>query len=501
MEILEVLQFPWAIRALIAASLVGVLCGTLGVFIVLRNMSLIGDALAHAILPGIVIAFVLVGYSTLGFFIGAVAAGLLTAVAITWIQHNSNTKNDAAIGIAFTTMFAIGVMGISSLSKNEGVHLDLKDFLFGNILGVSDQDLIMTSLVTIVTLSAILLFYRPLFATTFQITVARTMGISVRFMHYFLMLLLSFAVVASLRTVGVILVVAMLITPAATALLLAKRLPKVILISGLIGLLTAITGFVIAILFQTTPGPAMTVCGASFYLLALIFAPDNGLLSKLLKKRAMRRQIVEEDLLKHAMKSGYNADDWIRQLQLPGTNMKKYLQLLSKKGMLIKREDNWELTDRGREKAGDIIRAHRLWETYLVEMAGMKEDHIHEEAENAEHWLPAEVLDDVEQILGYPEKDPHGSPIPPKGGWTSAHFLWNYNEGTQIKLHPRPYHDDASRWIEATDLDVKSAVTIADKTDSGLTLSQGNKKIKVDKQLATHIMVLLEDYSSSGEPI
>src|SRR5690606_23290049 len=109
MDFTEVLQYPWAYRALIASCLVGLLCGSLGVFIVLRNMALIGDALAHAILPGIVVAFVLVGYSTLAFFIGAVAAGLITAVAITWIQHSSNTKNDAAIGIAFTAMFAIGV--------------------------------------------------------------------------------------------------------------------------------------------------------------------------------------------------------------------------------------------------------------------------------------------------------------------------------------------------------------------------------------------------------
>src|SRR5690606_5685571 len=145
-------------------------------FIVLRNMALIGDALAHAILPGIVVAFVLVGYSTLAFFIGAVAAGLITAVAITWIQHSSNTKNDAAIGIAFTAMFAIGVIGISRISRNEGVHLDLKDFLFGNILGVSDQDLMLTGTVAVFTIMALLVFYRPLFATTFQSTIAHTMG-------------------------------------------------------------------------------------------------------------------------------------------------------------------------------------------------------------------------------------------------------------------------------------------------------------------------------------
>ena len=139
------LQEPWAFRALIASAMVGISCGVLGCFIVLRNMALIGDALAHAILPGVVVAFVLVGYSTIGFFAGSVIAGLLSAVFITWIQHNVKTKNDAAIGIVFTAMFSIGVIGISWISKNEGVHLDLKDFLFGNILGISNEDIYLTT--------------------------------------------------------------------------------------------------------------------------------------------------------------------------------------------------------------------------------------------------------------------------------------------------------------------------------------------------------------------
>src|SRR5688500_20215888 len=130
-------------------------------------MSLIGDALSYAILPGVVVAFVILGYNTLGFFFGSVAAGLLSAVIITWIQQNVKTKNDAAIGIVFTAMFSIGVIGISSISRT-GVHLDLKDFLFGNVLGVSNEDLIMTGVVMVMVILSIILFYRYLFASTFQ---------------------------------------------------------------------------------------------------------------------------------------------------------------------------------------------------------------------------------------------------------------------------------------------------------------------------------------------
>ena len=157
-ELFSILQETWAVRALLASSMVGVMCGILGCFIVLRNMSLVGDALAHAILPGVVVAFLLVGYSALAFFTGSVLAGLFTAVGITWIQHRVNTKNDAAIGIVFTAMFSLGVIGISYISRNQGVHLDLKDFLFGNVLGVADTDLLLTAMVTVYVVISIIVF-------------------------------------------------------------------------------------------------------------------------------------------------------------------------------------------------------------------------------------------------------------------------------------------------------------------------------------------------------
>ena len=144
-ELLGVLSEEWAVRALIASSLVGIMCGVVGSFMVLRNMSLIGDALSHAILPGIFVAFVVLGYSSTGFFIGTLAAALLSAVLMTWLQEKINTKNDAIMGIIFTVMFSLGVIGISYLNNQQGVHLDLQDFLFGTVLGVNNLSLIHIS--------------------------------------------------------------------------------------------------------------------------------------------------------------------------------------------------------------------------------------------------------------------------------------------------------------------------------------------------------------------
>ena len=400
-----------------ASSLVGLMCGVLGCFIVLRNMSLIGDALSHAVLPGIFFAFLLVGYSTLGFFIGSTVAGLVTAVAISWIQQNVKTKNDAAIGIIFTAMFSIGIMGISWLNQSEGVHLDLKDFLFGNVLGISNEDIFLTAGICLYTLVCVVMFYRYLFVTTFQPTIAETMGISAKTIHYFLMLLLSFAIVASLRTVGVILVVAMLITPAATALLLSDQLKKVIFISGLIGILSAVIGLLVSIIFNTTPGPAMTLCATAFYFMAVLLSPTQGLLFKYNQNRIERKRIIREDILRQVIKKrGLNTpvSELTEQLNLPESTITETISVMAKSDLLAINRDGIILTEAGISKAEQLVRAHRLWETYQVRKMGLDSDQIHNEADQIEHFLSEELLDEIDQELGFPTKDPHDSPIPNK---------------------------------------------------------------------------------------
>lgn len=416
-SLFEILSEVWAIRAIIASSMVGLMCGVLGCFIVLRNMSLVGDALAHAILPGVVIAFLLVGYSALAFFAGAVVAGLVTAFLITWIQQRVRTKNDAAVGIVFTSMFSLGVILISRIARNDGVHLDLKDFLFGYALGVSDTDLLLTGLVMFYVLLSVAVFYRYLFASTFQDVVAQTMGIPVKLLHYFLMLLLSFAVVASLQTVGVILVVAMLITPAATALLLSQRLGRVLLIAGFIGMLSAIFGMVVAVWLNTPPGPAMALVATGFYLLTVVFAPRRGLVAKAWYRTQRRRLTVKEDILKRVFRQNqkHGSADAKRireELDLGRPAWNRQISGLRAKGLMDKTE--LRLTDGGKLLALKMVRAHRLWETYLNQEVGLTPDQIHVEAERLEHLLTDEMLDRVDEELGYPEMDPHGSKIPEK---------------------------------------------------------------------------------------
>ena len=491
-ELFEMFAQPFALRALLASLMVGVMCGILGCFIVLRNMALIGDALSHAILPGVVIAFMIFGYSTLGFFIGSVIAGLLAAVFITWIQQKIQTKNDAAIGIVFTAMFSLGVMGISWISKEQAVHLDLKDFLFGNVLGVSDEDLYLTLGITIYVVLSVILFYRYLFISTFQPVIAQTMGISIKLIHYFLMLLLSFAVVASLRTVGVILVVAMLITPASTALLISNRLKQVIALSAIIGMLTAVSGLVLAIVFDTTPGPAMAVVATVLYLLVALLSPKKGLIFSYFRSQRLKRRIRMEDILKQSIrlqeKGRLSVAQLMEELEIEKGLLMRLLRKLAKKDLLEMQENTIKLHESGIQKANRLVRAHRLWETYLVDQIGLNEGQIHEEAEKYEHLLTEDILDEVDEQLGFPTTDPHGSPIPTRAG-LPLQSLWQLKIDTPAAISQTQTTQLIAADLWRLGLVPGAPILLLEKGNDGVTMEVQGKKIEVSKTLAKKINI------------
>ena len=490
LDLFQQFQELYIQRALLASSMVGLMCGVLGCFIVLRNMALIGDALAHSVLPGVVVAFILVGHNPLAFFIGSVVAGLATSVGITWIQHNSRTKNDAAIGIVFTAMFAIGVIGISKISRRPGVHLDLNDFLFGDVLGVANEDLYLTAVVLVYVLISVVAFYRYLFVATFQPIIAETMGISVKTIHYFLMLLLSFAVVASLKSVGLILVVAMLITPASTALLLSNRLHWVVFISGIIGLVSAVLGLVVAIVLDFTPAPTMAVVATLIYLLTVFFAPRKGVFSRYLQQRNLQRKIQFEDILKQAFslqqESNLNTTNLLGKLGFSKKIFQQHLKRLKNKGLVDAKE--LRLTQEGKEEAKRLVRAHRLWETYLVNQVGLTEDQIHEAAEKYEHLLTDEILDEVDATLGFPMLDPHGSPIPTKRGLPD--FPLSHLDLTKVARIAKDQNSEyiyAKLWQLGLIPDTNFSVLQKDETD--ILIEQNGKQIQISQDLARRVNV------------
>lgn len=486
-DLLNTLSTEWALRALITSMMVGATCGLIGCFIVLRNMSLIGDALSHSILPGIYFSFILVGYSTMGFFVGSVIAGILTAIFITWIQQNVQTKNDAAIGIVFTAMFSIGVMGISRLNNTQGNHLDLKDFLFGNVLGISTEDIVLSGIVLAYTLLSIAIFYRYFFLTTFQPIIGETMGISTKTIHYFLMLMLSFAVVAALRSVGVILVVAMLITPASTALLLSNDLKKILGISAILGILASFLGLIIAILYDTTPGPAMVLVSTFIFLFTALFSPLKGKIPIWWRQRLQIQKIIQEDIIKYLNKNNNMDHATIASsLNLPVSKVQDNIRKLMNDSIIT---SNGLLSVAGKQKAEELVRAHRLWETYQVKSMGMANDQIHDDAERLEHHLTNAELDEIDSKLGYPDLDPHGSPIPKKNN-VPLNALINLKPRKSAKISPQQQNDEIESELWELGILPNTNFTVIDLSENGVNIKIQNKSFFIKSDLAKNILTI-----------
>ncbi len=266
-------------RALVAALIVGVVCSVLGCFVVLRAMAFLGDALAHAILPGVAISYLLKA----NLLAGALVAALLVALGINVISRKSVIKEDTAIGVLFAAALALGVVLISTANS---YAVDLTHILFGSVLGVTTGDLLLTGSLALVVLVALFLFYKELLLASFDPILAHTLKRRPGLLDGLLLILLALTVVVSLGTVGVGLVSALLVTPAATASLLTRRLPTMMLVSASIGAVSSVLGLFASYYLNVASGAAIVLVATAFFLLAFVFAPHRGLLArKLLARR------------------------------------------------------------------------------------------------------------------------------------------------------------------------------------------------------------------------
>ena len=271
----DVMEFSFLQRALVTSIVIGVICGVIGCFIVLRGLSLMGDAISHAVLPGVAISYML----GINFFYGAALFGLLAALGIGFINQNSNIKNDSAIGIVFSAFLALGVLLVAKAQS----AIDLTEVLFGNVLTVKGEDRTLTLIVAAIVLIIVIVFYKEFLLSTFDSTMAAASGLPVKFIHYTIMVLLTLATVASLQTVGVILVVSLLITPAATAYLLADRLSTMIVISSFIGALSAVIGLFLSFSYNLPSGVVIVLVITGIFIITFFLAPKEGLLWKLVR--------------------------------------------------------------------------------------------------------------------------------------------------------------------------------------------------------------------------
>jgi ABC-type Mn2+/Zn2+ transport system permease subunit len=273
---------PWAYtfmqNAFLAIILVGAICGTIGVFVILRGYSFLGDALAHAIFPGVVITFILGG----NFLVGALIAAIIVSTLIGAVSQSGRISNDTAIGVLFAGSFALGV---ALMSLQSGYLRDLNSFLFGSILGVGRNDLIITAAVGAVVLFGLLLFRREIILISFDRVFARSTGLNLWVFDQIFLVLLALTIVVSLQTVGNVLVLAMLVTPAATARMLTDNLRRMIALSSSIGALCGLTGLYVSFYYNVPSGAAVVLTATVAFGLVFLFAPQTGAITSRVRRR------------------------------------------------------------------------------------------------------------------------------------------------------------------------------------------------------------------------
>lgn len=412
--------------AIAGAALLGISCGLLGTFIVVRKMALVGDALSHAVLPGVAAGFLWnQTKDPLAIFVGAVIAGLAGTVVVSWIKQTTRLKEDAALGLVLASFYAVGICLVTMIQRLPGGNKSgIDKFLFGQAAAIGPGDLRIMAAVTVVSLVLVALFYKELLVTSFDPGFAASAGFPVRVVHYSLMLLLAFAVVAALQAVGVVLVSAMLITPAAAAYLLTDRLHRMLGLAGLFGLITGTAGCFLSFLGTNLPtGPLMVLAATSVFVAAFLFAPRHGLLARGWQARVRARRVQRENTLKaiyHILETPDFRGDGVTLRELAEHRretleeaagqaralVRFHLARLSPDAQVI------HLTPAGLQRAAEVVRNHRLWELYLTHAADIAVDHVHDDAENIEHVLAEDVVRELERRLDFARQDPHGRPIP-----------------------------------------------------------------------------------------
>jgi ABC-type Mn2+/Zn2+ transport system permease subunit/Mn-dependent DtxR family transcriptional regulator len=410
------LQEAFFIKALIGGSMVAVVCGVIGCLVILRRMAFLGDALSHAMIAGVVggylfmkLLFGIEAYAP-AMLVGSLIAAVLTVFLIGFVSRLSRIKEDTSIGIMYTGVFAAGVVMVSVFRNY--VHIDIMHFIMGDVLGMADVDLWASAFTAALVLSVILLFFRYFQLSSFDPIMAASIGMPIVLIDYVLTTCVSLVVVSAVSMVGVILVVGLLITPAATAYLLSDRLDRMMILSAFFGLTSIIGGLYLGFWLDSSGGGAIMLFCTFQFLLVLFIAPKYGLLAKWIRLRQIIPQQLAEDIIGTVARYSPISPAQVRKFIPKHAKIHQAINSLISKGFLHM-EDNrtLKLTSQGQEEARRIIRSHRLWEAYLQHV-GIPNEEIHPKAHSLEHMHDPSTVEYIDDILGHPTQDPHGQEIP-----------------------------------------------------------------------------------------
>ncbi len=421
------LQDPAILKIVVGTILLSVSSSIIGTFTLLQKRALSGDVIAHAILPGICIAFMIQGEKNLPVLLfGAFIAGWLALISVDSITKWTKLKEDSALAITLSIYYGFGItlLKIIEQSPNYPDKAGLNNYLFGNATQLIESDIKTFGIAGVLMITVILILYKQFKVLIFDKLYAQTIGLNTRLLQLVLTSLTVLAVVIGIQTVGIVLMAAMLITPASIAVFWTKSLKKTLFIAVFIASLSSWLGCFLSYTFEIDgvgnlpTGPSIVMFLSLIGLMSFVFTPRKGILIQEWNKRKFNRTIQVENLLKalykYANKNSknlcYNEIKSVYPIQKRA--LKKITQMLLNRGYLKKKGNDYTLTNIGFEKGKRITKIHRLWELYLTKFMNVDSFSVHNDAESIEHILTPELEAELERELDYPEVDPHNKPIP-----------------------------------------------------------------------------------------
>jgi manganese/zinc/iron transport system permease protein len=414
------------ITVMAGASLLGVVSGALGCFAVLKRQSLLGDALAHAALPGVCLAYLFGGVvgvdpkHPLLLLGGALATAWVGTLILLSVTRTTRIRQDAALGVVLSVFFGAGIVLLTFLQHGSAgaSQAGLDKFLFGQAASLVPRDVILMAVLGGLVLGTVAVFFRPFQLIVFDPVYAGSQGVPVRRYEVLLTTLIVVAVVVGLQTVGVVLMAAMVVTPAAAARQWTDRLLTMVVLAAVIGALAGATGTWVSSLARRVPtGPLIVLSATGLLGVSLLLAPRRGLLWAAVRRVRNRRRVRVENLLKDLWRLGerdgrYAAPRAVTDVLAVRAASRAAVDHAGSAGLVQVSGPLVQLTDAGLERAARVVRNHRIWELYLTRRLDIAADHVHRDAEDMEHALDDAVLEAIDQALGRPTVDPHGRPIP-----------------------------------------------------------------------------------------
>lgn len=404
--------------------LLGAGAGVTGVFTFVRKRALVGDAIAHSVLPGVCLAFLISGRKhPLWLLLGAVATGWLSLLLMDYITRNSKIKADAAIGVVLSIFFGLGILLLTAIqASGSGHQAGLDKFLFGKAASLTRHDVLVFGAAAVLILTITALFFRVFSAVAFDREFAMAAGLPVKTLEFMLATITVLAVATGIQAVGVVLMAALLITPAAAARFWTNSLVRMTVLAAAFGAGAGLFGAWISYQAPTMPtGPWIVILLTFIALVSVLAAPERGIFARWQLHRNNQHKILTENILKIIFQLGelhggqlFSLESILQKGHFREKALKKGLAQLLRQGLLVPpgADGLWQLSDQGMAESRRVVRLHRLWELYLSHKMGMAADHVHDSAEAMEHLLTSDMEKRLLEELEYPALDPHDSKIP-----------------------------------------------------------------------------------------